>query len=61
MLIHSLVHFASVSYSEHFSNSQGKYGPLHAESLQQQNLVSTMKHTHSIQSMYNIAIFQYTF
>lgn len=30
---------------EHFSYSQGEYGPLHAKSLQQQNLVSAMINT----------------
>lgn len=33
--------------SEHFSYSHGEYGPLHAKSLQQQNLVSALTHSHS--------------
>lgn len=37
----------SVLSLEHFSYSHGEYGPLHAKSLQQQNLVSALTHSHS--------------
>lgn len=39
-----------ISYLEHFSYSHGKHGPLHAEPLQQQNLVSAVKHMYLMYS-----------
>lgn len=38
----NLLTHSSVSSSEHFIYSQREYGPLHAKSLQQQNLVSSL-------------------
>lgn len=46
-----------VSHSEHFCYPHGKHGPLHAEPLQQQNLVSAVTQCSSLYLTYSELIF----